>query len=189
MSHVSNKTVKSIEKYVDKITLKLGYVSKENMTFLEEFKQEFYNSKKEMTENVRQFREDMEKIVQKLKVSSNAQDDFKEEMKQFLVDSVEDLLSQGYSEKEALKKALEQFGDEHTLEIIDKPNVKGWKNNMKHQEAIGLFYAAGLFLGAGVGAVAGFLYGHILYGAAAGVVIGLGLGLLSNAFIALKHQD
>lgn len=188
MSHVSDKAVKSIEKYVDKLTLKLGYASNENMTFLEQFKRDLYNSKKEMTESARQFREDMEKNIQKLKLSSNAQDDFKEEMKQFLVDSVEDLLSQGYSEDEALKKALEQFGDEHTLEIIDKPEVKGWKNNMKHQEAIGLFYAAGLFLGTGIGAVVGFLYNHILYGAAAGVIIGLGLGLLANAFIALKQH-
>lgn len=188
MGHVSDRTVKSIEKFVNNITLKLGYVSEENMTCLEQFKRDCYNSKKELTDNVKQFREDLEKIIQKLKSSSNEQDDFKVEMKQFLTDSVEDLVSQGYSEAEALKKAFEQFGDEHTLETIDKPDMKGWKNNMKNQEAIGLFYAAGLFLGAGGGAIAGFLYNHVIYGAAVGLIIGLGLGLLSNALIALKQQ-
>lgn len=190
MSHVSNKTVKSIEKFVDNLSLKLGYVSKENMTYLDQLKQEFYNSKKEITENMKQFRDELETFIQKLKVSSNEKDDFKEEMKQFLVDSVEDLMSQGYSEEEALKRALEQFGDEHSLEtsleINDKQNSKGWVS-MK-QEAIGLFYAAGLFLGGGVGATIGFLYHHLIFGTAIGVIIGIGLGLLGNAFIALKQN-
>jgi seryl-tRNA synthetase len=190
MNHVSNKTVKSIEKFVDNLSLKLGYVSKENMTYLEQLKREFYNSKKEITENMKQFRDELEKFIQKLKVSSSEKDDFKEEMKQFLVDSVEDLMSQGYSEEEALKRALEQFGDEHSLEVPlevnDKQNSKGWES-MK-QEAIGLFYAAGLFLGGGAGAAIGFLYHHLLFGAAFGVIIGVGLGLLSNAIIALKQN-
>jgi seryl-tRNA synthetase len=190
MNHVSNKTVKSIEKFVDNLSLKLGYVSKENMTYLEQLKREFYNSKKEITENMKQFRDELEKFIQKLKVSSNEKDDFKEEMKQFLVDSVEDLMSQGYSEEEALKRALEQFGDEHSLEVPlevnDKQNSKGWES-MK-QEAIGLFYAAGLFLGGGTGATIGYLYHHLVFGAAIGVIFGIGLGLLSNAIIALKQN-
>jgi hypothetical protein len=189
MSLISHKTEKSIEKFVDQIAFKLGFVSKENMTYFEQLKLELQSSKKEMTENVKQFKEELDKTIQKLKISSHEKDDFKEEMKQFLTDSVDDLLSQGYTEEEALKRALEQFGDEQSLEVetVGKLNKGGWIN-MKEQEAIGLFYAAGLFLGIGGGSTVGFLYNHLIAGAAVGAVFGLGLGLLCNAFIALKHN-
>jgi hypothetical protein len=59
---------------------------------------------------------------------------------------------------------------------------------MKHEEAIGLFYGAGLFLGVGGGIAAGFLYHHIIYGGIVGGIIGIGLGLLAHAFVALKQQ-
>jgi len=55
-------------------------------------------------------------------------------------------------------------------------------------EAIGLFYAAFLFLGVSVGLGIGFLTSHLILGGILGATIGIGLGLLSNAFIALKHD-
>jgi hypothetical protein len=191
MSPISHKSVKSIEDFVDRVAFKLGFVSKDNLTYFEQIKLELQNSKREVTENVKQFKEDLDNVMQKLKISSHEKDDFKEEMKSFLMDSVNDLVSQGYSEEEALKRAFEQFGDEHTLEteVVRKQNKEGWMNmNMKEQEAVGLFYAAGLFLGVGGGATAGFFYNHLFIGASIGAVIGIGLGLLSNAFIALKHN-
>jgi len=55
-------------------------------------------------------------------------------------------------------------------------------------EAIGLFYAAFLFSGVGIGLLVGFITEHLIFGGIIGLIFGLGLGLLSHGVISLKED-
>jgi hypothetical protein len=55
-------------------------------------------------------------------------------------------------------------------------------------ESIGIFYAAFLFLGVGIGLLVGFINEHLIFGGIIGIILGIGLGLLSHGTIALKED-
>ncbi len=187
---VSDKTVKTIESFANDLSIKLGYTAEENMTYLEEIKYQLSNAKDDLKQNMKQMREDVEKFTTKLGVTSSQKGDFSEEIKLFLLDSVEDLKAQGFSEEEALKEAVNRFSEEDFSEIKSDVLSRTYDQNgvvqMKYEEAIGLFYAAFIFFGSGAGIWIGYIYDHIVLGGIIGFVLGLGCGLLSNAFIALK---
>lgn len=114
-------------------------------------------------------------------------------------------MNEGYSEDEAIKITMEKF-DEAELnnngfqEFIDAfggfgldncNEMQKWYWYEKNGEAIGLFYATFVVLGTAIGAFSGYMYGHTLaniaINAGLGFSIGVGLGLLSHAIIALKN--
>lgn len=185
---ISGKTMKSIEDFAKYLSFKLGYTSDENMTYLEEIKRGLQMAKEDWKRDVDDMKKETAKVVARLGLSPTKKEDFAEEMKLFLADHVEDLISQGYSEEEALKKTMQQFSEEDFSEI--KRN--GWegmemRGKMETRyEAIGVFYAAFLFLGLGGGAWMGYAHDHLWLGLGIGGAIGLGLGLLSHGLVTLK---
>lgn len=187
---LSNKSVKVIENFASSLSAKLGYTKEDDMTYMEEIKQQLSNAKDELKQNMEMMKKEVGKFTTKLGMKPSKKGDFAEEMKQFLMDSVEDLKAQGYSEEDALKEAISRFSEEDFSEIkkdCDNHYDQGGIQ-MKYEEAIGLFYAAFLFLGVGAGVWIGYVYQHMMLGGIIGFVLGLGCGLFSNAFVALMKK-
>ncbi|WP_088010838.1 hypothetical protein [Gottfriedia acidiceleris] len=59
---------------------------------------------------------------------------------------------------------------------------------MRHEEAVGIFYAAFVILGITIGLGVGYFTSHLIVGGFLGFGIGIGLGLLSNAILYINKD-
>jgi len=59
---------------------------------------------------------------------------------------------------------------------------------MRHEEAVGIFYAAFVILGLTIGIGVGYFTSHLIVGGFLGFGIGIGLGLLSNAILYVNRD-
>ncbi|WP_374720670.1 permease prefix domain 1-containing protein [Peribacillus tepidiphilus] len=177
---LSTKTEKAIKKFVNNISVHSGIVSTENMTYLEEIKMNMIHAKKEMKQNIEQFKADTKDFLLKLQLSSNRNDDFQEEIQTHITEHVKELVSKGMTEEDALKVVLSEF---EGIDFSELNQMKGEGEMMKYNEqmyeAIGVFYAGFLLLGGAIGFIAASWTGLIL-----GIVIGIGLGNIAHGLTA-----
>ena len=66
--------------------------------------------------------------------------------------------------------------------------MKGNDMMLRHEEAVGIFYAAFVILGLTIGLGVGYFTSHIIVGGFLGFGIGIGLGLLSNAILYINKD-
>ncbi|HHV35598.1 MAG TPA: hypothetical protein GXX59_08490, partial [Syntrophomonadaceae bacterium] len=112
------------------------------------------------------------------------------------------LIAEGFSEQGAFERAKEElkFCCE-TAKYADLQERFAEHSENRYPtgyESIGLFYAGFISFGLSIGALAGFLgsggremflsggWIDTLFGVVVGVIIGLGMGLISNAILVLK---
>jgi len=183
---LSTKTEKEIQKFVQNISLNAGVISTDNRTYVEEIKFNLHNAKQEMKQNVEQFKVDTKDFLAKLRVSSIQNDEFQEEIQTHIKDHVNELVAGGMTEEEALKIVLTEFEDIDFSELNDKKGDSQMmtKADERLYEAIGVFYAGFLFLGGAVGFLIGSWKGAIL-----GVIMGVGLGLISHGITAVLNRE
>lgn len=192
---LSHEASEKIDKMVERVARKAGYTGRENMTYKELLQAKFEQKKNKLEHKFNKYRH-------KFSMKSTNKD-FSEEIKTYLQDGLADLMNEGYSEEEALKLTMEKFDEAELNESFDDfveafggfgmknyNEIANWYS--KEGEAIGLFYAAFTVLGIGIGALTGYILGHTLVntliGTGIGFFIGVGLGLLSNAVIAVKRK-
>ncbi|WP_163183508.1 hypothetical protein [Neobacillus sedimentimangrovi] len=169
------------------------YLEEAEMTYLEKLQHQIGQTKRKVTNK-----------LSKLKTRSNVSIDVQNDLILYMSDYMNDLMENGVSEQEAFERAKEElkFQSETTRssDLKDK-FVEYYENfNPADHEAIGLFYAGFMFFGISVGGLIGFIASggrdlflsggwiDTLIGTAVGGIIGIGLGLISNAIIVLKKK-
>lgn len=169
------------------------YLEEAEMTYLEKLKYK-----------TGQMRGQVAAKLSKLKKESNMSIEAQNDMMLYMSDYMNDLIEHGISEQEAFERAKEEL--KFRSETTDSANLQKrfaeyYENlDTAHYEAIGLFYAGFMFFGVSIGALTGFLgsggkdmfysggWIDTLIGVVVGGIIGIGLGLISNAFILLKKK-
>ena len=169
------------------------YLEEAEMTYLEKLQHQIGQTKRKVTNK-----------LSKLKTRSNVSIDVQNDLILYMSDYMNDLMEKGVSEQEAFERAKEElkFQSEtsRSSDLKDK-FVEYYENfNPADHEAIGLFYAGFMFFGISVGGLIGFIASggrdlflsggwiDTLIGTAVGGIIGIGLGLISNAIIVLKKK-
>ncbi|WP_374717445.1 hypothetical protein [Neobacillus sp.] len=169
------------------------YLEEAEMTYLEKLQHQIGQTKRKVTNK-----------LSKLKTRSNVSIDVQNDLILYMSDYMNDLMENGVSEQEAFERAKEelkfQSDTTRSSDLKDK-FVEYYENfNPADHEAIGLFYAGFMFFGISVGGLIGFIASggrdlllsggwiDTLIGTAVGGIIGIGLGLISNAIIVLKKK-
>jgi hypothetical protein len=169
------------------------YLEEAEMTYLEKLKYKTGQIRSRVTSK-----------LSKLKSQSNMSMEAQNDMILYMSDYMKDLMEEGLSEQEAFERAKEalKFRSETTVSNDLKKRFEEYYENLDiaHHEAIGLFYAAFMFIGVSIGALIGFIASggkemffsggwiDVLVGVIIGGIIGIGFGLISNAIILLKKK-
>ncbi|MCX7746204.1 MAG: hypothetical protein N2645_04835 [Clostridia bacterium] len=169
------------------------YLDEAEMTYMEKLRRKTGQTKNKIMAKLAKFKNRSE-------TSLEAQND----MILYMSDYMNDLIAEGFSEQEAFERAKKELmfrSETAKAADLQKRFVEYYVNrDPADYEAIGLFYAGFMFFGLSIGALVGFLgsggraaflsggWIDTLIGVTVGVIIGLGLGLISNAMIALKKK-
>jgi len=121
---------------------------------------------------------------------SSSRRDFAEEIRAYLADGIHDLMNEGHSEEEALKKTIEKFDEaelkEEFSDFLKEFDGFGIKNNVvwyvNNGEVLGLFYGASVITGLTVGSLLGYLLGGDIGSVGIGAAFGLGFGIAGGLF-------
>lgn len=170
-----------------------NYLDEAEMTYMEKLRRKTGQTKSKIIAK-------LAKLKSRSETSLEAQND----MILYMSDYMNDLIAEGFSEQEALERAKEElkFRSETTKSADLQERFAEYYENRDpaDYEAVGLFYAGFMFFGLSIGALTGFLgsggremflsggWIDTLIGVAVGVIIGMGLGLISNAAIVLKKK-
>jgi hypothetical protein len=170
------------------------YLEKAEMTYLEKLRKKSGQTKRKIGRKLARFKSRSEQ-------GREAQND----MLLYMSDYMEDLMSKGLSEQEALEKAKEELAassesDRHA-DLRERFYQYYGDRDPADYEAAGLLYGGFLILGVAAGALVGYALSggrqeflnsgwvDTLIGAGAGALLGIGLGLISNAIIvAIKRK-
>ncbi|WP_338465353.1 hypothetical protein [Shouchella rhizosphaerae] len=142
------------------------------------------------------------KQMEKFKRTSKQTLEAREDLETYMSDYVNDLMSQGYQEEEAMelaKKALAADSDSDlAANLQDKYKTYYLTRSPEMEETIGLFYAGFMFVGMAIGAVVGILIGAFVFtahffasvaiGTGLGLIFGLGCGMLKHGSIVNKSS-
>lgn len=169
------------------------YLEEAEMTYMEKLRRKTGQAKNKLLKKLAKFKNRSE-------TSLEAQND----MIIYMSDYMNDLIAGGLSEREALERAKADlaFRSETARSSDLQERFERYFENRDpaDYEAIGLFYAGFMFLGSAIGALVGFLgsggrgnflaggWIDTLTGVVVGAVIGIGMGLISNAIITLKKK-
>ncbi len=193
-SKLSRETLSQVDKMVERVGRKAGYTGRENMSYKEILQDKIERSKSKLDAKVKKY---------KRKLSVNPSDrDFAEEIRVYLIDSIKALMDEGYSEEDAVRVSREKFDETEGIssfeEYFDAWEKFGLDRNgtmewyIEQGETIGLFMAAfvvlGLTLGAFVSFLAGAVWQTILICTCAGLLLGVGGGLLAMAILSYKKR-
>lgn len=142
-------------------------------------------------------------MLGKVKSRSETLLDLHNEMIAYMSNYMNDLIAEGFSEQGAFERAKEElkFRCEMAKPADSQERFAEHYENQytAERQAVGLFYAGFISLGLSIGALAGFLgsggrdvflsggWVDTLIGVAVGALIGLGMGLISNAVLVLKQ--
>lgn len=164
------------------------YLEEAEMTYLEKLRRKTGQTKQKIGRKLARF-----------KVSSEQGREAENDMILYMSDYMNDLMSQGLSEREAFEKAKAELlapgnADRHA-DLHERFRQYYEERDPADYEAIGLFYAGFLF----IGVVAGTLVGYVtsggrpefldggwidtLVGTGSGALLGIALGLISNAVV------
>nr|WP_150960597.1 hypothetical protein [Aneurinibacillus sp. XH2] len=177
------------------------YLDEAEMTYMGKLRRKTGQAKNKLLKKLAKFKNRSE-------TSLEAQNDMIIYMSDYMIiymsDYMNDLIAGGLSEREALERAKADlaFRSETARSSDLQERFERYFENRDpaDYEAIGLFYAGFLFLGSAIGALVGFLgsggrgnflaggWIDTLTGVVVGAVIGIGMGLISNAIITLKKK-
>lgn len=187
---MSNNTQDKIKSFVREQAQ--SYIEEAEMTYIEKLRHKAGQTKSKINNKLARF-----------KTSSEYSKEVQDDMYLYMNDYINDLISQGLSEEEAFLKAKEN------LTMHSNEQVIHWQNKFEEyyaskdpveSEAIGLFYGGFVILGLSVGGLTGFLSSgalanfmqegwiYTLVGTGMGCILGVGLGLISNAIIVKKNN-
>lgn len=198
MNNLSRETNRKLDELVRRVAQKAGYSGGE-LTYQEHLQMKMEQTRKKLSAKYQR---------QKYKLGFGSKNnDFVEEIKTYLAESIADYMREGHGEEEALKRTMDQFDEaelrpdfESFMKEFDDFGMDQMEWYAKNGEAIGLFYGGFMFLGIAIGALVGFLSSggvpsflqegwiYTLVGTGVGMFIGMGLGLLSNALIAVLKR-
>jgi hypothetical protein len=170
------------------------YLEEAEMTYLEKLRWKTGQTKRKIGRKLARF-----------KGSSEQRREAQNDMILYMSDYMNDLMSRGLSEQEALEKAKEELsapGDSDRHADLHERFRQYYENqDPAVYEAAGLLYGGFLFIGIVVGALIGyvtsggrpeFLNGgwiDTLIGTGSGALLGIALGLISNAIVvAIKRK-
>ncbi|MDD1501487.1 MULTISPECIES: hypothetical protein [unclassified Lysinibacillus] len=170
-----------------------NYLQDAEMTYIEKLRKKSGQTKRKI-----------DKQLSKFKGRSDQGREAQDDMIIYMSDYMNDLMSQGLTEQEAFNKASEELqfasNSEQSEDLNERFQQYYENRDPADYEAIGLFYGGFLFLGLGIGGLTGFLTGggyeaffdkgwiDTAIGAGVGIIIGIGLGQITNAIIALKKK-
>jgi hypothetical protein len=169
------------------------YLQEAEMTYMEKLRQEIGRGKKKVRS-----------ALGKLRSRSEASLEAENDMVLYMSDYMNDLIAEGLSEQEAFERAKDELKfrseTEKSADLQERFARYIESRDPADYEAIGLFYAAFIFLGVSIGGFIGFLSsgGRMMFlasgwidtliGTGVGLGIGLGLGLISNAILVLRNR-
>jgi len=173
------------------------YLEESEMTYLEKLRRKAGQTKRKLDHKLARFRG-----------SSEQAQEARNDMFLYMSDYMDDLISQGLSEEEAFEKASAELtasrqNNNNDLHADFHERIRQYylAKDPADYEAVGLFYAGFLFLGMVVGGLIGFGKGgslsgfteqqgwiYTLIGVGVGIFAGIGLGLISNAIIAVMKR-
>lgn len=169
------------------------YLEEAEMTYMEKLQHKLGQTKSKFINK-----------LSKLKSRSDISLEVQNDLILYMSDYMKDLIEKGFSEQEAFERAKEElkFQSETTKSSDLKDRFAEYYENLNpaDYEAIGLFYAGFMFFGFSIGALIGFVgsggrdmflsggWIDTLIGVAFGGIVGIGLGLISNAIIVLKKK-
>lgn len=170
-----------------------NYLQDAEMTYIEKLRKKSGQTKRKI-----------DKQLSKFKGRSDQGREAQDDMILYMSDYMNDLMSQGLTEQEAFNKASEELqfasNSEQSEDLNERFQQYYENRDPADYEAIGLFYGGFLFLGLGIGGLTGFLTGggyeaffdtgwiDTAIGSGVGIIIGIGLGQITNAIIALKKK-
>ena len=169
------------------------YLQEAEMTYLEKLRRKTGQAKQKL-----------EKRLARFKGSSEQGREAQNDLIVYMSDYMSDLMSQGLSEQEAFEKAKEELTSQGNsnihLELHERFEQYYENLNPADYEAIGLFYGGFMFFGIAAGTMIGFITSggvptfseegwiYTLVGTGAGIVTGLGFGLISHALIVTRNR-
>ncbi|RID82183.1 hypothetical protein D1953_18700 [Peribacillus asahii] len=140
------------------------------------------------------------KTAAKFKWTSKKNKEAQEDLMSYMIDYIQDLVVEGgYTEADAFEKAKVTFAVENPENPLLDSDAK-WLHHFESniEEAIGLYYAAFMFIGLTAGALLGVILQMVVLKEGIGLLFfivtgigfmfGLGFGLLKNAKISLKNS-
>ncbi|WP_416825630.1 hypothetical protein [Ectobacillus polymachus] len=189
--NISNETKKKMEIFAREQSQ--FYLSDAELSYIERLRKKGVQTMGKVSEKLSLFKGTSDK-------SAEAQGD----MLLYMSDYMEDLMSQGMSELDAFEKAKQQLAFESkSVNNADlKEKYLQYYENLtpEYYEKVGLFYGGFVILGLTIGALLGFLMSggvptflkdgwiYTLVGCGVGLMLGVGLGLISNAIIVSKKN-
>ena len=167
------------------------YLDAAEMTYLEKLRAKAGQTKEKIGQKVSRFKRASGHAIE-------AQSD----MVLFMSDYMNDLMSKGLSEQQALEKATEELAalEKSDLSSDLQEHFQQYYRNQSPaaMEAIGLIYGGFLLVGTAIGALTGYILSggrqefvnggwiDTLVWAGAGALLGIGGGTISHAFITIR---
>ncbi|WP_210608080.1 hypothetical protein [Priestia flexa] len=144
--------------------------------------------------------EEAKKTAAKFKWTSKKNQEAQEDLTSYMSDYIQDLVAEeGLSENDAFEKAKATFAVENPENPLLESNAK-WLRHFEPnvEEAIGLYYAAFMFIGLTLGALVGVILQMVVLKQGIGLLffiltgigfmLGLAFGMLKNAKISLNQS-
>ncbi|MEK5482446.1 MULTISPECIES: hypothetical protein [unclassified Viridibacillus] len=186
---LSKETKNKINQFVKQNT-KLSVSDSKELTYFEE-----------LAIQANQTLGEAKKSAAKFKWSSQKNNEAQEELMSYMDDYIQDLMiEEGISEADAFEKAKASFAVENPDNPMLDRNAK-WMQYLEPniEEAIGLYYAAFMFIGLTLGALVGVILQMVVLKESIGLLffiitgiglmMGLAFGMLKNAKIRLNSTN
>ncbi|MDQ0268382.1 hypothetical protein [Cytobacillus purgationiresistens] len=182
---LKKETELKIQKYIKQNT---NLVASDELTYFE--KLALHTNEKWM---------EAKRTAAKFKWTSQKNKEAQEDLMSYMSDYIEDCIMNGFSEEDAFEKAKVTFAVENPNNPLLKSDAE-WLHHFDPNvaEAIGLYYAASMFIGLTSGALLGVILQMVILEESIGVlffivtgigfIAGLGFGLLKNAKISLNNR-
>ena len=185
----SDETQRQIEKFAKEQSA--YYLESAEMSILDRLK---YKS--------RSVRSKTEEKIKKITGDTSVKKEASDDMYLFMSDYISDLTEKGMDESEAFEKAKSELAFSAApsqTERLQKKYEDYYENiDPAYAEAVGLYYGAGVIIGAACGFIAGIAAGPLIYknisfaaaaaaGTLFGVMLGIGFGMLKNASLLKKN--
>ena len=193
MISLSNETENKIKKFADEQTQ--NYLENSEMTYIEKLRKKSSQTKNRISAKMAKF-----------KARSEKGEEIRDDMVLYMSDYINDLISQGISEQDALEKAKSEMILVNQSEAVQtkdlQERIKDYYENKSPEayETEGLIYGGFSVIGVITGGITGYILGggrleflsggwiDLLIGIGCGAVLGVGVAMIINAIVFNKPK-
>lgn len=179
----SNETQQNISRFAKEQSQR--YLDAAEMTYIEKLRGKAGQTKRKLENKLARF-----------KLNSEQSREAENDMVLYMTDYISDLMSKGMSEREAFEKAKKELAasDTPANELTERLTQYYANRDPAEYEAVGFMFGGFTILGMVAGALTGYITGggqaeflnggwiHVIVCTVAGMLTGVGLALIVNAF-------